>query len=332
MTPDEWIPVGEAAELIGEPIDRLFKLLEQGVIESEIPGRGVSRQSADIWAANQKAPRNDVVEVQTAPHVPVVVPLIFWTPNEEKILAKLWYRNTTDYIGRKIGRSAESIRKKGNRLIETGKLHRIEPGYVTTLQAAKMLSVQPQVVRSLLKGGGFDFYYHQHHPGKLRISKKSIRDYIAAQKEAGPVEESKPILKLPKPLSDLLDWKKKEDQERYNFIKKANDQAQKGLTAQVMEQGKKILELREERNRLKKDLTDLVDLYKDQGHRIAELTADVADRDAAIIGLNEDLEELNFHLSEARAQLAKIEEEKTPKENLKNKLARLRSLFPGEKQ
>jgi chromosome segregation ATPase len=94
----------------------------------------------------------------------------------------------------------------------------------------------------------------------------------------------------------------------------------------------KLLELREERNRLKKDLTDLVDLYKDQGHRIAELTADVADRDAAIIGLNEDLEELNFHLSEARAQLAKIEEEKTPKENLKNKLARLRSLFPGEKQ
>jgi hypothetical protein len=67
MAPDDWIPVGAAAGYIDEPVERLFKLLEQGTIESEIPGRGVSRNSCDLWLANQKVRHNEAVEVTIHP-------------------------------------------------------------------------------------------------------------------------------------------------------------------------------------------------------------------------------------------------------------------------
>lgn len=59
MTSKEWLTIGEAVAYLGEPIGRVFKLLEQGTIVSEGFGNGqtlVSKDSCDLWLANCPKP------------------------------------------------------------------------------------------------------------------------------------------------------------------------------------------------------------------------------------------------------------------------------------
>ena len=59
MTSTEWLTIGDAVTYLGEPIERVFKLLEQGTIVSDGFGNGetrVSKDSCDLWLANRPKP------------------------------------------------------------------------------------------------------------------------------------------------------------------------------------------------------------------------------------------------------------------------------------
>lgn len=62
----EYMTPKEAAKYIGESDERLDQLILQGIVDAEIPGRGVSRQSCDYWRANQKAKHNGTAQTKIA--------------------------------------------------------------------------------------------------------------------------------------------------------------------------------------------------------------------------------------------------------------------------
>jgi hypothetical protein len=121
---DEWLSIGEAAEYIGEPVDRLFKLLEQGVIESKIPGRGVSKDSCDLWLANQKVRYDDAVEVVVSKTSPPATRAHrkVWTDDENRLLEEVYPTKPLDEVAAILGRTPQACSLQHWK-IQTGYVH-----------------------------------------------------------------------------------------------------------------------------------------------------------------------------------------------------------------
>jgi|GEM_PF-6097731 len=185
MTSTEWLTIGDAVTYLGEPIERIFKLLEQGTIVSDGFGNGetrVSKDSCDLWLANRPKPTAE----NTAP-APADKFMTRWTRLEDKYLREHYLTETKDEMARALGRTPNGVEHRICYLRSKKRL--TGPEYITGPQAAAMLGRSQTYPYSLAATGKL-------HPVTVPggVKKLFLKSEVAAIAETrGRAEIERPV-------------------------------------------------------------------------------------------------------------------------------------------
>lgn len=167
---DEFMTLTEAAKYIGGTVERAEQLILQGVIDAEMPGRGVSRQSCDYWLANQKAKHNGTMQTKIARPATVTQTgdtsrrFTTWTRKEIATLKKYWGTEDPEITAARVGRTVPGCNTKWGSLRRKGKIRATEkepgsrrrspgviiaPGTYSTAEFAEAIGKDERFVRYL---------------------------------------------------------------------------------------------------------------------------------------------------------------------------------------
>ncbi len=193
MERDHWMTVGEAVAYLDEPIERVFKLLEQDVIASEIPGRGISQRSCDIWMANQKVRYEGAQIIEECRKVVKVTKENLghaWTRAQDRILIGQWWDCSLTEIGGMVGKTADAVNCRGSLLRKKGRLPKNPPGYIDTVSGSLRYKISPESLQDLARSGAIRIKRRKdaegNYIGRWYLHKKDLEAHLVAETNPTP--------------------------------------------------------------------------------------------------------------------------------------------------
>ena len=215
----EWMTVVDAVKKYRIETLRMLNWIDQGTIRTKGENGFTKVNTRDIetilanaakpTAATEPAPVADDRAERARANLATGTP---WTRAEVRDLKKMFYRTSTEDLAKHFGRSKESIENKAGELRRKNVLKRIEPGYISTTAAAKILGVARDTAADYYRRKCIEGYYRRGAVGgggaSLSLLKSSVVKCAEARRRERarePVAEQS-ILNVAAPPAEASLW------------------------------------------------------------------------------------------------------------------------------